>query len=147
MIVCLVLGGSCSESANRGNPERDSLQVEHEPVERSEEVNSFTQKSPESDSLSSVERQKLDHALTLLLREGPDNPFFSYQIRHRSDSVETYSVLIRSSDPSALANSSLSLGDGSSKIVTGHLTIEEIRRAAELGSVVSIANPSDAELH
>lgn len=100
-----------------------------------------------TDSLSRAEWKKLDHALTLLLREGPDNPFFNYQTRTREDGSTTYGVLIRTSDPAALSESDLPFGNVSSKITTGQLTIDEIRRAAQLTSVVSISNPSEAELH
>jgi hypothetical protein len=100
-----------------------------------------------SDSLSSAERQKLDHALILLLREGADNPFFSYQVRIREDGSKAYGVLIRTSDPEALTTSDLPLGTVSSEITTGQLSIKEIRRATKLESVVSISNPSEAELH
>lgn len=115
-----------------------------------------TQQAPDSaragaaavpDSLTGTHRPKLDHALTLLLREGPDNLFFDYQMRTRGDSVATYGVLVRTDAPTALAESALALGDGESTIVTAFLTVDEIRRAARLESVTSIANPSRAELY
>lgn len=100
-----------------------------------------------ADSLSRAEWKKLDHALTLLLRDGPDNPFFNYQTRTREDGSTVYGVLIRTSDPAALSESDLPLGTVSSEITTGQFTVNEIRQAAQLTSVVSISNPSEAELH
>lgn len=98
------------------------------------------------DSLSESQWEKLDHAMRLLLREGPNNPFFTYQTRPREGDT-TYAVLIRTSDPGALAQEDLPLGEPSGSIVTARLTAEEIRRAARLEPVVSISNPSEAELH
>ena len=90
--------------------------------------------------------KKLDHALKLLLREGPENPFFDYQTRDR-DGETAYGVLIRTSDPEALKKSDLPFGSPSSEILTARLTIPEIKQAARLGSIVSISNPSEAQLH
>jgi hypothetical protein len=90
--------------------------------------------------------KKLDHALKLLLREGPENPFFDYQTRDR-DGETAYGVLIRTSDPETLKESDLPFGSPSSEILTARLTIPEIKQAARLGSIVSISNPSEAQLH
>ena len=95
-------------------------------------------------ALTEAQWQKLDHALQLLFREGPGNPFFSYQVHEREGGETTYGVLLRTSDPKALAEADLPLGTPSSKIVTARLTLEEIRRATQLEAVVSISNPSEA---
>ncbi|PSQ96228.1 MAG: hypothetical protein BRD55_07165 [Bacteroidetes bacterium SW_9_63_38] len=105
-----------------------------------------TSSSASTLDLSESERQKLDHALTLLLTEGPENPFFDYQTRQR-DGETTYGVLIRTSDPEALRETALPLGSPSSNILTAHLTISEIQQAAQIDAVVSISNPTEASLH
>ena len=98
------------------------------------------------DSLSEAEWQKLDHALKLLLQEGPDNPLFTYQTGTREERA-VYGVLIRTSDPEALTESELPLGKPTSEVITARLTCEEIRKATRLKAIVSISNPSEAELH
>jgi hypothetical protein len=122
------------------------------------------------DSLSEEGWQKLDHALRLLLRKGPDNPFFSYQTHRRDNGTVAYGVLIRTTDPPALSAAGLPVGavperegtpkrekapereearpnSGAAQVVTVRLTPEEIRRAARMGAVVSISNPAEAGLH
>lgn len=120
------------------------------------------------DSLSERGQGKLDHALMLLLRKGPENPFFSYQAHPREDGTVAYGVLIRTTDPSALRSAGLPVGavpngiapdsavpDGEAarpnsrdaQVVTARLTTGEIREAAGLEEVLSIANPSEAKPH
>ena len=148
----LAIGGlelSCSGSSSQVDSQEnaaDSIQVMSSDSAQTDTVVSIKD-TPASDSLSQDEWQKLDHALKLLLRNGPGNPFFTYQRRTRDDGGTAYGVLIRTPDPSALAESSLPLGSPSSEIVTAQLTTEEIRRAVQLEAVVSVSNPSEAKLH
>lgn len=135
LVALGILGGACS------GPSRSAAE------ESRADSSTDSTGAAAADTLTSIQRQKLDHALMLLLREGSDNPVFDYQVRSRGDSVATYGVLIRANDPAALAASALALGDGESTIVTAFLTVKEIRRAARLEAVTSIANPSRAELH
>lgn len=123
---------------------------------------SLSKGSLSEDSLSGEDRKKLDHALRLLLREGPENPFFSYQAHRREDGTVAYGVLIRTTDPSALRPAGLPVGaapdvavpDGrgqpdsnAAQVVTTRLTTGEIRLASRLEAVVSISNPSEAKPH
>jgi hypothetical protein len=97
-------------------------------------------------------RDKLEPALRLLLRDGPDNPFYSYESRQRQSGGREYDVLVRTTAPDSFAEASFSLGaipdtPGAVAIVTARLTPEEIRRAATLDIVTGISNPSEAQFH
>jgi hypothetical protein len=82
-------------------------------------------------------REKLDPALRLLLKDGPDHPFYSYESRQREGGGREYGVLIRTTAPDSLAKAGISLGPipdepGPVAIVTARLTPDEIRRIAAL---------------
>jgi hypothetical protein len=97
-------------------------------------------------------RDKLEPALRLLFRDGPDNPFYSYESRQRQSGDREYAVLVRTTAPDSFAEAGFTLGaipdtPGSVAIVTARLTPEEIRRAATLDIVKGISNPSEAQFH
>lgn len=139
MLLGILIGTACSSTPDRkgASSDTDSLTQQPNTTNAADTVDTPA-------SFTEMQWGKLDHALKLLFREGPDNPFFTYQISTREDGERAYGVLLRASNPEALAEANLPLGNPSGEIVTGRLTLEEIRRATRLDAVVSISNPSEA---
>jgi len=135
----LIIGACSSPPDQSGASSGGEDSLEHRPSATGEADTTGTPAS-----FTEAQWRKLDHALQLLFRQGPGNPFFSYQVREREAGQKTYGVLLRTSDPKALSETDLPLGTPSSKIVTARLTLEEIRRATQLEAVVSISNPAEA---
>ena len=150
---------SCTDvpEPNDGNEGAEAVAETSAEGSRSAGTDSLSEVSPSADSLSEQVRQKLDPALKLLLREGPENPFYSYQASVREGQAVAYSVLIRTRDPSALRSAGLlasTVSEGEARpdssaaqVVSTRLTTGEIRQAARLKSVLSISNPAEAEPH
>jgi lipopolysaccharide export LptBFGC system permease protein LptF len=92
--------------------------------------------------LSQAESEKLDRALQRLVT-GQSLSRDSYTISTR-DGDTVYSVLIRTDDPERLSQSNVPIGTVNGNIVTARLTIDQIREAASLPFVRSIANPERA---
>lgn len=162
LLVAFAVGAltcSCNDAPDQDGGSGDSEgAAETSAVEASPASDdSLPEPTPPKDSLSEANRQKLDQALMLLLRRGPENPFFSYQARAREDGTVAYGVLIRTSDPSALRSAGLPVGpvpDGEADrsgdtvhVVTARLAPSEIRRAVQLETVLSVSNPSETEPH
>jgi len=162
LLVAFAVGAlmcSCNDAPDQdgGNKASESA-AETSAVEASPASDdSLPEPTPPKDSLSEANRQKLDQALRLLLRKGPENPFFSYRARAREDGTVAYGVLIRTSAPSALRSAGLPVGPAPEReadrsgdtahVITARLTPGEIRRAVQLETVLSVSNSSKAEPH
>jgi len=149
-LVGLVIAVSCTSRDDASSPANNASSTGS--VSASESTRASPQTPPADSVLAPTLHEKLDPALRLLLTDGPDNPFYSYESRQREGGDREYGVLIRTTAPDSLAEAGISLGPipdepGPVAIVTARLTTEEIRRAAALDIVESISNSSEVRLH
>jgi hypothetical protein len=146
----LLLAVSCATGGDASGPVNDSSATDT--VSAPESARAHSQTPPDDSVLAPHLREKLDPALRLLLKDGPDHPFYSYESRQREGGGREYGVLIRTTAPDSLVEAGISLGPipdepGPVAIVTARLTPDEIRRIAALDIVESISNSSEARLH
>ncbi len=97
-------------------------------------------------TLNQVEQEKLDPFLQQLVL-GEDINESKYSIYRQDDGTVLYGVIIKTEDVEDIKKSGIHINSHSGNIITAKLTKEDIRRLANLKSVIFINHSTKNSIH